>query len=85
MILVPAIDILGGRAVRLKKGDYAQVTVYNEDAVAQAAAFEAVPTGSEGERGPAEASSAGRPPMSYFTVWTVSRTQVLPAVSARLM
>ena len=41
MILVPAIDILGGRAVRLKKGDYAQVTVYNEDAVAQAAAFEA--------------------------------------------
>ena len=41
MILVPAIDILGGRAVRLKKGDYNQVTVYNEDAVAQAAAFEA--------------------------------------------
>ena len=41
MILVPAIYILGGRAVRLKKGDYAQVTVYNEDAVAQAAAFEA--------------------------------------------
>ena len=41
MILVPAIDILGGRAVRLKKGDYAQVTVYNEDAVVQAAAFEA--------------------------------------------
>ncbi|MDD5806738.1 MAG: HisA/HisF-related TIM barrel protein [Eggerthellales bacterium] len=41
MILVPAIDILGGKAVRLKKGDYAQVTVYNDDAVAQAAAFEA--------------------------------------------
>lgn len=41
MILVPAIDILGERAVRLKKGDYNQVTVYNEDAVAQAAAFEA--------------------------------------------
>ena len=41
MILVPAIDILGGKAVRLKKGDYSQVTVYNEDAVAQAAAFEA--------------------------------------------
>lgn len=40
MILVPAIDILGGRAVRLKKGDYDQVTVYNEDAVAQARAFE---------------------------------------------
>ncbi|MDO4502775.1 MAG: 1-(5-phosphoribosyl)-5-[(5-phosphoribosylamino)methylideneamino]imidazole-4-carboxamide isomerase [Coriobacteriia bacterium] len=41
MILVPAIDILGGKAVRLKKGDYDQVTVYNEDAVAQARAFEA--------------------------------------------
>ena len=40
MILVPAIDILEGRAVRLKKGDYNQVTVYNEDAVAQARAFE---------------------------------------------
>ena len=40
MILVPAIDILGGRAVRLKKGDYDQATVYNEDAVAQARAFE---------------------------------------------
>lgn len=40
MILVPAIDILDGRAVRLKKGDYAQVTVYNDDAVAQARLFE---------------------------------------------
>ncbi len=40
MILVPAIDILGGRAVRLKKGDYEQVTVYNEDALAQAKEFE---------------------------------------------
>ena len=39
MILVPAIDILGGKAVRLKKGDYDQVTVYNDDAVAQARAF----------------------------------------------
>lgn len=39
MILVPAIDILDGKAVRLKKGDYNQVTVYNEDAVAQARAF----------------------------------------------
>ena len=40
MILVPAIDILGGKAVRLKKGDYNQVTVYNDDAVDQAQAFE---------------------------------------------
>lgn len=41
MILVPAIDILDGKAVRLKKGDYSQVTVYNEDAVAQARSFAA--------------------------------------------
>lgn len=40
MILVPAIDILGGKAVRLKKGDYNQVTIYNDDALAQAKEFE---------------------------------------------
>ena len=31
MLLFPAIDILGGKAVRLLKGDYAKVTVYNDD------------------------------------------------------
>ena len=40
MYLLPAIDILSGKAVRLAKGDYAQVTVYNEDPVAQAREFE---------------------------------------------
>lgn len=40
MELLPAIDILDGQAVRLAKGDYARVTVYNEDPVAQAQAFE---------------------------------------------
>ena len=39
MIVFPAIDILGGRAVRLAQGDYERVTVYNEDPVAQARAF----------------------------------------------
>lgn len=39
MIVLPAIDILGGRAVRLAQGDYERVTVYNEDPVAQAHAF----------------------------------------------
>lgn len=39
MYLLPAIDILGGKAVRLAKGDYSQVTVYNDDPVAQAYAF----------------------------------------------
>jgi len=39
VIVFPAIDILGGRAVRLAQGDYERVTVYNEDPVAQARAF----------------------------------------------
>ena len=41
MYLLPAIDILDGRAVRLAKGNYAQVTVYNDDPVDQARKFEA--------------------------------------------
>ena len=36
MQIFPAIDILGGKAVRLKQGRYDQVTIYNEDPVAQA-------------------------------------------------
>jgi len=39
MIVFPAIDILGGRAVRLAQGRYEAVTVYNEDPVAQARSF----------------------------------------------
>lgn len=39
MDLYPAIDILGGRCVRLRQGDYAQETVYDDDPVAIAAAF----------------------------------------------
>jgi phosphoribosylformimino-5-aminoimidazole carboxamide ribotide isomerase len=39
VIVFPAIDILGGRAVRLAQGDYDRVTVYNENPVAQAASF----------------------------------------------
>ena len=41
MYLLPAIDILEGRAVRLAKGDYSQITVYNDDPVDQALRFEA--------------------------------------------
>jgi len=37
--LIPAIDLLGGRVVRLLQGDYDQVTVYAEDALAEAARF----------------------------------------------
>lgn len=39
MIVFPAIDILGGKAVRLAQGDYERVTVYNDDPVAQAREF----------------------------------------------
>jgi phosphoribosylformimino-5-aminoimidazole carboxamide ribotide isomerase len=39
MYLLPAIDLLEGKAVRLARGDYAAVTVYNEDPVEQARAF----------------------------------------------
>lgn len=40
MDLLPAIDILDGKAVRLAKGDYARVTVYNANPVDQAKEFE---------------------------------------------
>jgi phosphoribosylformimino-5-aminoimidazole carboxamide ribotide isomerase len=39
MKVIPAIDLLDGKVVRLKKGDYDQVTVYNNDAVSVARAF----------------------------------------------
>ncbi|MDG1411580.1 MAG: 1-(5-phosphoribosyl)-5-[(5-phosphoribosylamino)methylideneamino]imidazole-4-carboxamide isomerase [Acidimicrobiales bacterium] len=39
MELFPAIDVRGGRCVRLLQGDYAQETVYGDDPVAQAVAF----------------------------------------------
>lgn len=38
--LIPAIDIIGGKCVRLTKGDYDQKKVYNDDPVAQAREFE---------------------------------------------
>lgn len=37
--LYPAIDLRGGRCVRLMQGDYAQETSYGDDPVAQAASF----------------------------------------------
>lgn len=39
LIIYPAIDLLGGRCVRLRQGDYNQVTVYHEDPVAMARQF----------------------------------------------
>ena len=40
MILFPAIDLKDGKCVRLKLGDMATATIYNEDPAAQAKAFE---------------------------------------------
>ena len=41
MILFPAIDLKDGQCVRLKLGDMAQATVFNDDPAAQAKSFEA--------------------------------------------
>ena len=41
MEIIPAIDIIDGKCVRLTKGDYAVKTVYNEDPLEVALAFEA--------------------------------------------
>ena len=41
MKLYPAIDLYGGKAVRLFKGEYQQMTVYNENPVAVALDFQA--------------------------------------------
>lgn len=38
-IIYPAIDLLGGQCVRLRQGDYNQVTVYHDDPVAMARSF----------------------------------------------
>lgn len=40
MYLLPAIDILDGKAVRLERGDYSKVTVYQDDPALQAQLFE---------------------------------------------
>ena len=41
MFLYPAIDLVGGKAVRLYKGDYARMTVYSDNPVAVAKDFQA--------------------------------------------
>jgi phosphoribosylformimino-5-aminoimidazole carboxamide ribotide isomerase len=39
VLVIPAIDILGGRCVRLVRGDYAHPTVYSDDPADVAASF----------------------------------------------
>jgi phosphoribosylformimino-5-aminoimidazole carboxamide ribotide isomerase len=41
MEIIPAIDIIDGKCVRLQQGDYAQKTVYNENPLQVARRFEA--------------------------------------------
>ncbi len=41
MLVIPAIDLIGGSCVRLYKGDYSKSTVYNNDPVETARMFEA--------------------------------------------
>ena len=41
MVIYPAIDLYGGKAVRLYKGDYAQLTIYSENPAEVAKAFAA--------------------------------------------
>jgi phosphoribosylformimino-5-aminoimidazole carboxamide ribotide isomerase len=43
--LYPAIDLLGGRVVRLRQGDYADETVYGDDPVSVAREFAAAGVG----------------------------------------
>ena len=40
--LIPAIDIIDGKCVRLTKGDYDQKTVYGDNPVEVARKFEAL-------------------------------------------
>lgn len=41
MLIFPAIDLVGGKAVRLYKGDYNQMTVYDDDPLNAALRFQA--------------------------------------------
>jgi phosphoribosylformimino-5-aminoimidazole carboxamide ribotide isomerase len=40
MVIIPAIDIMNGKCVRLRQGDYAQKKIYNEPPLEVAKAFE---------------------------------------------
>ena len=40
MRIIPAIDIIDGKCVRLYQGDYNQKTIYNEDPLEVAKSFE---------------------------------------------
>ena len=39
MNIIPAIDLLDGKCVRLLKGNYSAVTIYNDDPIEQVKIF----------------------------------------------
>lgn len=39
MLVIPAIDLINGKCVRLKQGDYNLITIYNDDPVAVGTSF----------------------------------------------
>jgi len=41
MRIIPAIDLIDGKCVRLSKGDYATAKIYSKDPLEMAKAFEA--------------------------------------------
>jgi len=42
MEIIPAIDIIDGKCVRLTQGDYSQKTIYNENPLEVALEFESI-------------------------------------------
>lgn len=57
MILLEAIDLYGGQAVRLYKGDYDQMTVYDKEPIRVAVKME----------------MEGSPPTSIGWIWRVRK------------
>ena len=66
MQIIPAIDFIDGKCVRLVQGDFAQMTVYNEDPLKQAQIFKDAGVSRihlvdlDGARGNAEGSRKNR-------------------------
>jgi phosphoribosylformimino-5-aminoimidazole carboxamide ribotide isomerase len=51
MLIIPAIDIRGGKCVRLFQGDYSQETVYGEDPAAMAGKVEGATMSGQADMG----------------------------------
>ena len=60
--LLPAIDLIGGRVVRLRRGDFDQETSYGDDPVAVARAFADAGRALAARRGPRRRAGGGASP-----------------------